>query len=45
MIVFSYFQMMNTMGGEDGMPDLGMGGIEGLKEVCVSLFFFLLSPN
>uniref|UniRef100_A0A8C8JNX0 CS domain-containing protein n=1 Tax=Oncorhynchus tshawytscha TaxID=74940 RepID=A0A8C8JNX0_ONCTS len=25
-------KMMNTMGGEDGMPDLGMGGIEGLKE-------------
>uniref|UniRef100_A0A8C7MC66 Prostaglandin E synthase 3 n=1 Tax=Oncorhynchus kisutch TaxID=8019 RepID=A0A8C7MC66_ONCKI len=27
-----FSEMMNTMGGEDGMPDLGMGGIEGLKE-------------
>ncbi|CAB1330176.1 unnamed protein product, partial [Coregonus sp. 'balchen'] len=25
-------KMMNTMGGEDGMPDLGMGGMEGLEE-------------
>lgn len=40
-MIVAYFQMMNTMGGEDGMPDLGMGGMEGLKEVCVSFFFVI----
>lgn len=39
-MIVAYFQMMNTMGGEDGMPDLGMGGMEGLEEVCV---YFLSS--
>lgn len=41
-MIVAYFQMMNTMGGEDGMPDLGMGGMEGLEEVCV---YFLSSLN